>query len=107
MLTPCWQVLFVVVDVGADNNHVLHYFGLRAEEAPTLRFINMETTKKYMPADQGLVTATSVAAFCHSVLGGELKVCAGWPTQGVGWEQQLSGETPNEASGLLPLSPIF
>ncbi|XP_036890454.1 protein disulfide-isomerase A2 [Sturnira hondurensis] len=67
------QVLFVVVDVRADNSHVLQYFGLRAEEAPTLRFINMETTKKYMPADQELVTATSVAAFCHSVLGGKVK----------------------------------
>ncbi|KAF6126333.1 protein disulfide isomerase family A member 2 [Phyllostomus discolor] len=67
------KVLFVVVDVGADNSHVLQYFGLRAEEAPTLRFINMETTKKYMPADQGLVTAASVAAFCHSVLGGKVK----------------------------------
>nr|KAF6490558.1 protein disulfide isomerase family A member 2 [Molossus molossus] len=67
------QVLFVVVDVGADNNHVLQYFGLKAEEAPTLRFINMETTKKYMPADQGLVTAASVTAFCHSVLNGKVK----------------------------------
>ncbi|KAM5329020.1 protein disulfide-isomerase A2 isoform 1-T1 [Glossophaga mutica] len=67
------QVLFVVVDVGADNSHVLRYFGLRAEEAPALRFINMETTKKYMPADRGQVTAASVAAFCHSVLGGKVK----------------------------------
>ncbi|XP_059978661.1 protein disulfide-isomerase A2 isoform X2 [Lagenorhynchus albirostris] len=67
------QVLFVVVDVGASNDHVLQYFGLKAEEAPTLRFINIETTKKYMPADRGPVTATSVAAFCHAVLGGEVK----------------------------------
>ncbi|XP_047637085.1 protein disulfide-isomerase A2 isoform X2 [Phacochoerus africanus] len=67
------QVLFVVVDVGAKNDHVLQYFGLKAEEAPTLRFINMETTKKYAPADKELVTATSVAAFCRAVLGGELK----------------------------------
>ncbi|XP_029077224.1 LOW QUALITY PROTEIN: protein disulfide-isomerase A2 [Monodon monoceros] len=67
------QVLFVVVDLGASNDHVLQYFGLKAEEAPTLRFINIETTKKYMPADRGPVTATSVAAFCHAVLGGEVK----------------------------------
>ncbi|EHH60010.1 hypothetical protein EGM_11271 [Macaca fascicularis] len=32
------QVLFVVVDVAADNEHVLQYFGLKAEAAPTLRF---------------------------------------------------------------------
>ncbi|XP_054442763.1 protein disulfide-isomerase A2 [Pteronotus mesoamericanus] len=67
------QVLFVVVDVGANNSHVLQYFGLKAEEAPTLRFINMETTKKYMPADRGLVTADSVTAFCHSVLSNKVK----------------------------------
>ncbi|XP_027466431.2 protein disulfide-isomerase A2 [Zalophus californianus] len=67
------QVLFVVVDVGADNGHVLQYFGLKAEEAPTLRFINIETTKKYAPADGGPVTAASVTTFCHAVLGGHIK----------------------------------
>ncbi|XP_019611734.2 protein disulfide-isomerase A2 [Rhinolophus sinicus] len=67
------QVLFVVVDVGADNSHVLQYFGVKAEEAPTLRFINMETTKKYKPADGGPLTAASVTAFCHAVLGGKVK----------------------------------
>lgn len=67
------QVLFVVVDVGADNNHVLQYFGLKAEEAPTLRFINTETTKKYTPAERGPVTAASVTAFCHAVLSGKFK----------------------------------
>lgn len=77
---PSWQVLFVAVDVSANNNHVLQYFGLRAEEAPTLRFINMETTKKYMPADSGPVTAAWVTTFCDSVLGGKIKVCAGGPT---------------------------
>lgn len=73
--TPCWQVLFVVVDVGADNDHVLQYFGLKAEEAPTLRLINIETTKKYAPADGGPVTAASITTFCHAVLGGHVKVC--------------------------------
>lgn len=69
------QVLFVVVDVAADNDHVLQYFGLEADEAPTLRLINVETTKKYAPAGEGPVTAASVAAFCHAVLHGEVKVC--------------------------------
>nr|XP_045727458.1 protein disulfide-isomerase A2 [Mirounga angustirostris] len=67
------QVLFVVVDVGADNDHVLQYFGLKAEEAPILRFINIETTKKYAPADGGPVTAASITTFCHAVLGGHVK----------------------------------
>ncbi|XP_005391718.1 PREDICTED: protein disulfide-isomerase A2 isoform X2 [Chinchilla lanigera] len=67
------RVLFVVVDVAADNDHVLQYFGLKAEEAPTLRLVNIETTRKYAPTDGGPVTAASVAAFCHLVLGGEVK----------------------------------
>ncbi|XP_023045009.1 protein disulfide-isomerase A2 [Piliocolobus tephrosceles] len=67
------QVLFVVVDVAADNEHVLQYFGLKAEAAPTLRFINIETTKKYAPVDGGPVTAASVTAFCHAVLNGQVK----------------------------------
>ncbi|CAK7304688.1 Protein disulfide-isomerase A2 [Vulpes lagopus] len=67
------QVLFVVVDVGASNAHVLQYFGLKAEEAPALRFINMETTKKYAPAGGGPLTAAAVATFCHAVLSGQVK----------------------------------
>ncbi|TKC51436.1 hypothetical protein EI555_019974, partial [Monodon monoceros] len=88
------QVLFVVVDLGASNDHVLQYFGLKAEEAPTLRFINIETTKKYMPADRGPVTATSVAAFCHAVLGGEVKVCC--------WTAQLGGGSGSSGSWERP-----
>ncbi|KAK2097160.1 Protein disulfide-isomerase A2 [Saguinus oedipus] len=67
------QVLFVVVDVAADNEHVLRYFGLEAEAAPALRFVNVETTKKYAPVDGDPVTATSVTAFCHAVLDGQVK----------------------------------
>lgn len=65
----------MVVDVAANNDHVLQYFGLKAEEAPTLRLVNVETTKKYAPTDGVPVTAASVAAFCHSVFSGEVKVC--------------------------------
>lgn len=71
-----WQVLFVTVDVAADNGHVLNYFGLKAEEAPTLRFINVETTKKYAPTGVVPITAASVTAFCQGVFHGEIKVCS-------------------------------
>ncbi|KAL2766672.1 protein disulfide-isomerase A2 precursor, partial [Daubentonia madagascariensis] len=67
------QVLFVVVDVAADNDYVLQYFGLKPEAAPTLRLVNIETTKKYAPADREPVTAASVAAFCHAVFNGQVK----------------------------------
>lgn len=66
----------MMVDVAADNDHVLKYFGLKAEEAPTLRLINIETTKKYAPSDVAPITAASVAAFCQAVLHGEVKVCS-------------------------------
>lgn len=66
----------MMVDVAADNGHVLNYFGLKAEEAPTLRLINIETTKKYAPTDVLPITAASVAAFCQAVLHGEVKVCS-------------------------------
>ncbi|XP_012324125.2 protein disulfide-isomerase A2 isoform X1 [Aotus nancymaae] len=67
------QVLFVVVDVAAENEHVLKYFGLKAEAAPALRLVNIETTKKYAPVDGDPVTAASVTAFCHAVLNGQVK----------------------------------
>lgn len=66
----------MVVDVATDNSHVLSYFGLKAEEAPTLRLINVETTKKYAPTGVIAITAASVAAFCQAVLHGEVKVCS-------------------------------
>lgn len=96
-------MLFVVVDVGANNDHVLQYFGLKAEEAPTLRFVNMETTKKYAPADKEPVTATSVAAFCRAVLGGELKVRCGL-AHGVGavGNSRSLERPPTEAPGPFP-----
>ncbi|XP_053413709.1 protein disulfide-isomerase A2 [Nycticebus coucang] len=67
------QVLFVVVDVAGDNDHVLQYFGLKAEAAPTLRLVNIETTKKYAPTDREPITAAAVTAFCHTVLNGQVK----------------------------------
>ncbi|XP_027796333.2 protein disulfide-isomerase A2 [Marmota flaviventris] len=67
------QVLFVVVDVDNSNDHVLQYFGLKAEEAPTLRLVNIETTKKYAPPGGGPITSASVADFCQMVFSGKLK----------------------------------
>ncbi|KAM9210904.1 protein disulfide-isomerase A2 [Dugong dugon] len=102
------QVLFVVVDVGASNDHVLQYFGLKAQEAPTLRFINMETMRKYAPTGGGPVTAATVSAFCHLVLNGEVEpyllsqeVPADWDQRpvktlvGKNFEQVAFDETKN------------
>nr|XP_004056912.3 protein disulfide-isomerase A2 isoform X1 [Gorilla gorilla gorilla] len=102
------QVLFVVVDVAADNEHVLQYFGLKAEAAPTLRLVNLETTKKYAPVDGGPVTAASITAFCHAVLNGQVKsyllsqeIPPGWDQRpvktlvGKNFEQVAFDETKN------------
>ncbi|XP_020862453.1 protein disulfide-isomerase A2 [Phascolarctos cinereus] len=66
------EVLFVVVDVAGENDHVLQYFGMNATEAPTLRFINIDTTKKYLPTTEE-ITAASVTTFCQDVLSGKVK----------------------------------
>ncbi|KFO34786.1 Protein disulfide-isomerase A2 [Fukomys damarensis] len=102
------QVLFVVVDVAANNDDVLQYFGLKAEEAPTMRLINIETTRKYAPVDGGPITSASVASFCHSVFSGEAKpyllsqeIPPGWDQRpvkilvGKNFEQVAFDETKN------------
>ncbi|KAM5228406.1 protein disulfide-isomerase A2 [Ctenodactylus gundi] len=83
------QVLFVVVDVAANHSHVLHYFGVTAEEAPTLRLVNLDTTKKYAPEDTGPITAASVAGFCRAVLGGEIKPYLRGQEVPPDWDQRL------------------
>ncbi|XP_068963910.1 protein disulfide-isomerase A2 [Petaurus breviceps papuanus] len=66
------EVLFVVVDVAGENDHVLQYFGMNGTDAPTLRFINIDTTKKYVP-NTGEITAASVTTFCQDILSGRIK----------------------------------
>ncbi|XP_072458015.1 protein disulfide-isomerase A2 [Notamacropus eugenii] len=66
------EVLFVVVDVAGENAHVLQYFNMNATDAPTLRFINMDTTKKYVPNTEE-ITAASVTTFCQDILSGKIK----------------------------------
>uniref|UniRef100_A0A8D2HQQ1 protein disulfide-isomerase n=1 Tax=Urocitellus parryii TaxID=9999 RepID=A0A8D2HQQ1_UROPR len=100
--TLCWQVLFVVVDVDASNDHVLQYFGLKAEEAPTLRLVNIETTKKYAPPGGGPITSASVAAFCQMVFSGKLKVSWLAPQGGAGRAQPLLGSFPTQHQSSWP-----
>nr|XP_040134111.1 protein disulfide-isomerase A2 isoform X1 [Ictidomys tridecemlineatus] len=96
------QVLFVVVDVDASNDHVLQYFGLKAEEAPTLRLVNIETTKKYAPPGGGPITSASVAAFCQMVFSGKLKVSWLAPQGGAGRAQPLLGSFPTQHQSSWP-----
>ncbi|XP_074237937.1 protein disulfide-isomerase A2 isoform X5 [Saimiri boliviensis] len=102
------QVLFVVVDVAADNEHVLQYFGVKAEAAPTLRLVNVETTKKYAPVDGDPVTAASVTAFCHAVFNGQVKMPPGaptarrWPLPGRRWPRSTKTTRTSSSRSWMP-----
>ncbi|XP_070811522.1 protein disulfide-isomerase A2 [Pituophis catenifer annectens] len=66
------QVLFLLVDVSGEGAGVLQYFGLKAHDAPALRFINIAANKKYRLATEGL-TAHGLHTFCQEVLQGKIQ----------------------------------
>jgi len=41
------KMLFIMIDVTEAMSHVLKYFGVSEDDAPTVRIINMETGKKF------------------------------------------------------------
>ncbi|XP_055506942.1 protein disulfide-isomerase A2-like [Leucoraja erinacea] len=66
------QVLFIYVDMDRDNDHVLDYFSVTREDAPTIRLINISGMKKYkFPFDE--ITASNVQSFCQHCLDGQLQ----------------------------------
>ncbi|XP_019363048.1 PREDICTED: protein disulfide-isomerase A2 [Gavialis gangeticus] len=66
------QVLFVLIDVNGYGANVLHFFGLKSHDAPTLRFINIETNRKYRMASEDF-SAQAVGSFTQDVLDGKVK----------------------------------
>ncbi|NXL94240.1 PDIA2 isomerase, partial [Alectura lathami] len=77
------EVLFVVVDVNGYGDTVLPFFGLKPDDAPTLRFIKMENNRKYQ-MDEDAFSATAVRSFVQAVLDGKVK------------PQLLSAEPPED-----------
>ncbi|XP_071032064.1 protein disulfide-isomerase A2-like [Oncorhynchus clarkii lewisi] len=65
------KVLFIIIDVTGPVSHVLKYFGLSEGDAPAVRIINTDTTKKY--ALIGQITAATLQTFCQGVLDGTVK----------------------------------
>nr|XP_015215634.1 PREDICTED: protein disulfide-isomerase A2 [Lepisosteus oculatus] len=61
------QVLFILIDVSPDHEHVLSYFGLSSRDAPTVRLVDIDTAKKYSLGEQA-ITAESLSALCRGVL---------------------------------------
>ncbi|XP_064376650.1 protein disulfide-isomerase A2 [Dromaius novaehollandiae] len=66
------KVLFVLVDVSGYGAGVLPFFGLTPADAPTLRFVKMETNRKYQ-MEEDAFSASAVSAFVQAVLDGKVK----------------------------------
>ncbi|XP_067441211.1 protein disulfide-isomerase A2 [Thunnus thynnus] len=66
------KMLFITIDVTEDLAHVLTYFGVSADEAPTVRIINMETGKKFTIA-AGDLSTNSLRQLCQEVVDGTAK----------------------------------
>jgi len=68
------QVLFIYVDIdNAENERILEFFGLKKEECPTVRLINLgEDMTKYKPDTLNL-TPDGISAFVQSFIDGKLK----------------------------------
>ncbi|XP_028561117.2 protein disulfide-isomerase A2 [Podarcis muralis] len=67
------QVLFVLADVNGEGAQILHFFGLKSPEAPAIRFINIESNRKYLLGADGSLTAPAIHAFCQEVMEGKVQ----------------------------------
>jgi protein disulfide-isomerase A1 len=68
------KVLFIYINTDIeDNGRILEFFGLKAEDAPTLRLIKLEgDMTKYVPESNDLAVET-ITAFVQKFLDGKLK----------------------------------
>jgi len=68
------KVLFIYIDTEvSDNERILEFFGLKKEDAPTLRLINLDgDMTKYVPESAGIETE-AVNKFVQDYLDGKLK----------------------------------
>ncbi|XP_042294015.1 protein disulfide-isomerase A2 [Sceloporus undulatus] len=67
------QVLFVLADVHGEGARLLHFFGLKSHEVPALRFIHIETNKKYRLSTEEGLSSPAISAFCQGVLEGKVQ----------------------------------
>lgn len=68
------QVLFIYLDVGdEENSRILEFFGLKLEDCPSVRLINLgEDMSKFKPDTDDLGTE-AITAFVQSFVDGNLK----------------------------------
>ena len=69
------QVLFIVIDADdEDSGRILEFFGIKKEECPAVRYINLaQDMTKYKP-DSTEITVESLQKFVGDILNGKLKV---------------------------------
>lgn len=68
------KVLFIYIDIeNEDNQRILEFFGMKAADCPSYRYINLgEDMTKYKP-DNDDVTPEAVTGFVQSVLDGKIR----------------------------------
>ncbi|XP_032825787.2 protein disulfide-isomerase-like [Petromyzon marinus] len=68
------KILFVSIDADVEENkQVLEFFGVEAEDCPTLRLIEVEKTMDKFKPDSDDFSAESLRAFCSGFVEGTLK----------------------------------
>jgi len=68
------KVLFIYIDSDVeDNSRIMEFFGLKAEDVPTLRIIKLEgDMTKYVPETKD-ITTDAITAFVQGFVDGKLK----------------------------------
>ncbi|KAG2455488.1 PDIA2 isomerase, partial [Polypterus senegalus] len=63
------KVLFVLIDINGNHDHVLDYFGLKKEDIPAIRVIDTDSQKKYSLSEKE-ISSENILKLCLGVLGG-------------------------------------
>ncbi|XP_029433097.1 protein disulfide-isomerase A2 [Rhinatrema bivittatum] len=66
------KILFVFIDVNGESANVMDYFGLSSKDVPTIHFINVETSQRFL-FSAGEITTNTVTTFCQDVLNKKIK----------------------------------
>ncbi|XP_002731648.1 protein disulfide-isomerase-like [Saccoglossus kowalevskii] len=68
------KVLFVMIDAGSeDNGRILEFFGLKKEDTPAVRLINLEADMAKFKPESDEIKAETMKTFVNAVLDGKLK----------------------------------
>ncbi|XP_030067941.1 protein disulfide-isomerase A2 [Microcaecilia unicolor] len=66
------KIIFVFIDINGESANVMDYFNLTSKDVPAIRFINVETSQRFLfSADE--ITSKTVMTFCNDVLNKKIK----------------------------------